>query len=251
MRKASLFVLLLVALFYGCATQSVTVQDERNEQMLLEKLKEYNGSISSVEARALLMYNDGDKNYGFQAVVAVQQNGERIRLDLSDFVFKKPILTLVKNSDQVTALMHIKKKGYLMSYDSMSIEELSGFKLRKEILLPALMGKVFVDDGNASLFSPDSKTLIMESDIVREVVTFDAEWLPRSVEYEIFGDAYIMNFVSFTALEDHVFPEKVTLSTLNRRLEATYRDVRVNGYIDDGMFIIDEEILSGYIIEYL
>jgi hypothetical protein len=227
------------------------VQDENNEQMLLEKLKEYNGSISSIEARALLMYNDGDKNYGFQAVIAVQQNGERIRLDLSDFVFKKPVLTLIKNNDQVTALLHMKKKGYLMSYDSMSIEELSGFKLRKEILLPALMGKVFVDTHNTSLISPDSKTLIMESDKIREMVTFDAEWLPRSVEYEIFGDVYIMNFVSFSALEDHLFPEKVTLSTLNRQLEATYKDVRVNGYVDDGMFIIDEETLSGYTIEYL
>jgi hypothetical protein len=227
------------------------VQDENNEKMLLEKLKEYNGSISSIEARALLMYNDGDKNYGFQAVIAVQQNGERIRLDLSDFVFKKPVLTLVKNNDQVTALLHMKKKGYHMSYDSMSIEELSGLKLRKEILLPALMGKVFVDTHNTTLISPDSKTLIMESDIVREVVTFDAEWLPRSVEYEIFGDAYIMNFVSFTALEDNVFPEKLILKTLNRQLKATYKDVRVNGYIDDGMFIIDEKTLSGYTIEYL
>ena len=39
MRKASLFLLFLVALFYGCATQSATVQDERNEQMLLDKLR--------------------------------------------------------------------------------------------------------------------------------------------------------------------------------------------------------------------
>ena len=133
--------------------------------------------------------------------MVVQQNGEHIRLDLSDFVFKKPVLTLVKNNDQVTALMHMKKKGYLMSYDSMSIEELSGFKLRKEILLPALMGKVFVDAHNASLISPDPNTLIIESDTVREVVTFDAEWLPKNVEYEISGDAYIMNFVSFTDLD--------------------------------------------------
>lgn len=251
MKKAFLLILLFIPLLYGCATQSVTVQEEGDVQLLVEKLKEYNESISTIKAHALLMYTDGDKSYSFRAEIAVENSGENIRLDLSDFVFKKPVLTLVKNSDQVAALLHMDKKVYLTSYENLNIEALSGLKLRKEILLPALMGKVFVNSATATMSSPNSKTLIMESEGYRETVSFDAHWLPQSVEYEVNNDVYSMTFKSFTAFEGVFFPGKVTLSSLNRQLEATFKDVTVNGMIDDGLFLLDEKSLPGYTNEAL
>ena len=145
----------------------------------------------------------------------------------------------------------MQKKGYHTSYENLSIEALSGLKLRKEILLPALMGKVFVNSATATMSRPNAKTLIMESEGYRETVSFDAQWLPKSVEYKIDSDVYSMTFKSFTAMEGVFFPGKVTLSAMNRQLEATYKDVTVNGTVDDGLFLLDEKSLTGYTIEAL
>ena len=251
MKRACLLVLLLIPLFYSCATRTETVQEESDADVLVTKLKEYNSSIRAIEAAALLVYTDGDKTYSFRAQVTVHNNGENMRLDLSDFVFKKPILTIVKNDDKVTALLHTQKTYYLTTYEDLNIEELSGLKIRKEILLPALMGKIYVDSEGGSAISPDPETLIIETEEYRETVTFDHDWLPCSAEYIVEYDVYSMTLESFTFTEGVYFPGKVTLTNLNRQLEATYKEVRVNGTIDAGLFLVDEKSLAKYTRETL
>jgi len=251
MRRACLLVLLLIPLLYSCATRIETVQEESDADVLVAKLKEYNSSIHAIEAAALLMYSDGDKTYSFRVQVTVHNNGENMRLDLSDFVFKKPILTIVKNNDKVTALLHTQKKYYLTTYEDLNIEELSGLKIRKEILLHALMGKIYVDSEGGSAISPDPETLIIETEEYRETITFDNDWLPRSAEFIVDYDVYSMTLKSFTSIEGVYFPGKVTLTNLNRKLEATYKEVRVNGTIDAGLFLVDEKSFPGYTRETL
>jgi outer membrane lipoprotein-sorting protein len=246
MKRAYLLVLLLFPLLYSCATRTETVQEESDADVLVTKLKEYNSSIHAIEAAALLLYADGDKTYSFRVQITVHNNGKNMRLDLADFIFKKPILTIVKNNDKVTALLHAQKKFYLTTYEDLSIEELSGLKLRKEILLPALMGKIYVDSEGGSVSSPDPETLIIESEEYRETVTFSHDWLPRSAEYIVEYGVYSMTLESFTAIDGVYFPRKVTLTNMNRRIEATYKDVKVNGGIDTSLFLVDEKSLAGY-----
>jgi hypothetical protein len=251
LNKTALWLLLLLPFFYGCATQSVTVQDESAVQQLMERLTSYNESVTAVEAHAILMYTDGERNYSFRAYIAAQNNGEHIRLDLSDLVFKKPVLTLVKADDTVTALMHMQKTGYTMSYKHMDLEEITGLNLRKEILLPALMGKVYVSPEIAELSSTDSQTLRIASDEYMETVIFDDQWRPQRVTYDMGDAAYSMVFKSYTAVEGTAFPDKVTLSNQERKLEATYRDVKVNSLLDEGLFVLDDETYIAYRIENL
>jgi hypothetical protein len=244
-------VLLLIPLLYSCATRTETVQEENEAAVLVTKLKEYNSSIHAIEASALLMYSDGDKTYSFRVQVTAHNNGENMRLDLSDFVFKKPILTIIKNNDKVTALLHTQKKYYSTTYEDLNIEVLSGLRIRKEILLPALMGKIYVDSEGGSVISPDPETLIIETEEYRETVPFDHDWLPRSAEYIVEYDVYSVTLGSFTSTEGVYFPWKVTLTNLNRQLEATYKEVRVNGTIDTGLFLLDEKSLADYTRETL
>jgi hypothetical protein len=243
--------MLLIPLLYGCATQTEMVYEESDGRQLVEKLNAYNDSIRAIEAHTLLMYSDGDNNYSFRAFIVAQNNGEYMRLDLSDFVFKKPVLSLVKSGDSVTALLHMKKRAYQMDYESLSLEALSGLNVHKEILFPALMGKVFVDVKDTVTSSPDAKTLVVESEGFREVVTFNSNWLPQNVEFAMRDDVYTLSFKTFDVVEEIYFPGKISLSNLNRRLEATYREVRINEAIDMELFVIDEESLSGYAVEQL
>jgi hypothetical protein len=242
---------LFITLLYGCATQTELVQEEGDGSQLVEKLNAYNESIQTIEAHALLMYSDGDRNYSFRAFIAAQNDGEYMRLDLSDFVFKKPVLTLVKANDSVTALLHMQRRIYHTDYEGLSLEALSGLNVHKEILIPALMGKVFMIANNSDTSSPDARTLVVDSEDLREIVTFDSDGLPQNVQFTMHNDAYILIFKDFAAVKEAQFPEKIVLSSQDRRLEATYREVRVNETIDMGLFMLDEESMAGYSVGQL
>jgi hypothetical protein len=248
MRRAYLCILLfpLFLLLLSCATRTEITEEGRDADILLAKLNMYNASIHSIQANALVLYTDGDRTYSFRAKLVVNMNGQNMRLDLADFVFKKPLLTIVKSEGDITALIHTQKKYYLTSFEDFRIEDLTDLRMKKEILLPALMGKVYVASERSIVTSPDEETLIIEHEDFRQTVSFSKEWLPQSAQYTYGYDVYSLTLDSFTYTSEVYFPERVVLVNKNRQLKASYTDVQVNGTVDSQIFNVDEKEIAGY-----
>ena len=253
MKREYLCILLfpLFLLLFSCATRTEITEEGMDANILLAKLTAYNASIYSIQANALVVYTDGDKTYSFSATVVVDRSGQDMRLDLSDFVFKKPILTIVKSGDDITALIHTQKKYYTTNFKYFRIEELTDLQLKKELLLPALMGKVYMASKHSSMTSPDAETLIIEHEDHRETVSFNKEWLPRSAEYTYGKNVYSVTLQSFIQTGGVYFPGKVVLVNENRQLKATYKEVQVNETVESRIFSVDEKEFAGYMHETL
>jgi len=233
---------------YSCTTGRESAEQGRYEydRILIERLNHHNGRIHTVDARALVVFREADRNFSFRATLSVENHGENLRLDLSDFVFKKPLLSIVKNGEQVTTILYTKRSYFEMPYEQLDMKKISGLNIRKEILLSALMGKVYIEEQNSVTSSPEPHLLIIENSYMKETISFNDQLLPVSVFYDFQNDVYTMTFREYIRIGDLVFPKKVTVRNQDRVLEANYSDVSVNQPLDPEIFHVSEEDIGGF-----
>jgi hypothetical protein len=222
-----------------------TVEEELEPTPFLENLNAYNEMVHTIDAEALIVFRDIDRTLSFRAQLAAQNNGETLRIDFADFIFKKPLLGLIRNEGTVVAVFHLKKEYYRLSYDDLDIEALSGLQIRKEVLISAMMGKVYVDDGGSVSNSVDQSTVVIENGGFRETVTFNSESLPVSVEYVFDSDIFLMLFEEYQPIDGTPFPQKVVIKNNGRTLELRFDEIELNGVLDAVLFQADE-----YLTEY-
>jgi hypothetical protein len=257
-----LSLLLLSAVFLlqgGCATQNKTqtqtqiLEQEKTEDILVERLNAYNDDVHTIDARALVVYKENDKTFSFRSRIVVEQNGEYLRLDLSDFVFKRPVLTMIKERDEVIAILHTKKAYYRMPYEAFDPARISGVNLDGEMLITTLMGKVFLDRESSSYRSPEPRILDVENASFTQSIRFDDRLLPVHVEYDFRGDRYVLSLEKFMESDGVHFPQSISLQHSARLLEASFSEVHINGAVnvDPALYRIDGLDLGGMERVYL
>jgi hypothetical protein len=243
----SLGLLCIVFALNSCAVKREHALPETDAPLLMDRLNHYNQLVHDVDAQALVVFKDSDRNYSFRAALSAVGNGEKLRLTLSDFVFKKPLLSIVKNGDDLTAILYTKKQYVQVPYEDLDMEEISGLDIRKEILLAALMGKVYTDEQSSVITSPDPLTLVIEgNDDQKQIVSFDSQLLPHEVTYLGSYQVYSMVFHEYMAVAGLYFPKRVSVTHEDRALEASYSEVRVNQALSADVFHVDDTVLEGF-----
>jgi hypothetical protein len=237
----------IIGALSSCATRTDYVEPETHPGELMDRIVQYNRMVRSVDAQALVVFKDGDKQYSFRAALRAEGNGSKLRLTLSDFVFKKPLVSIVKNEDVFTAIVYVKKEYIQEPYEELDVVEVTGLRIKKEILLAALMGKVYVDGNNSVLTSPNPTTLIIERhEGRREIVSFDSRMLPSEVTYARGYREYSTIFHEYMLVDGVYYPKKMSIVHEDQELTANFSDVRVNGILDSAFFQLDAEELGNF-----
>jgi outer membrane lipoprotein-sorting protein len=237
----------VVAVLSSCATRTDYVEPGKDPGELMDRIDQYNRMVRSVDARALVVFKDGEKQYSFRATLLAEGNGNKLRLTLSDFVFKKPLVSIVKNENVFTAIVYVKKQYIQEPYEELDVVEVTGLRIQKEILLATLMGKVYVDGGPSVLTSPDASTLIIDChEGEREVVSFDSRMLPSEVTYARDYRKYRTVFHEYMLVDGVYYPKKLSIVYEDQELTANFSDVRVNRSLDSATFQLDDEELGNF-----
>jgi len=239
----------LILLVVSCATRiNKSVVEEDTASLLMRKLAVYNDSIQEMTGKAIMFYKDGNRTLSFRATV-VSRNGD-LRLDLNDFVFKKPVLTLIKRGSDVLIIQHMKKEFYLMKYDVLDLEKLAGIDILPDILLPSITGRVYIIDEHSSVSPLDFTTLRIEGSNMHEEIQFNEDSLPTRTTITSLPVVYILTLKKFNRYNNVFFPQKISLTDGEKVLEISYSEVHINEYIDNSSFNIEKSIPRGYVEEH-
>jgi hypothetical protein len=146
-----------------------------------------------------------------------------------------------------TVIVYVKKQYIQEPYEELDVMEVTGLRIRKEILLATLMGKVYVDGKNSVLTSPDPSTLIIERhEGQRDVVSFDSRMLPSEVTYAQGYREYSTIFNEYMLVDGVYYPKKLSIVHEDQELTANFTDVRVNGSLDSAFFQLDDAELGNF-----
>jgi hypothetical protein len=185
----------------------------------------------------------------FRLEVASRWPSSDLRLDIRDFVFKKHVLTLAKSGGDVVILIHLREEYLALSDEELDFEDLSGLPLRKEILIPTLMGRVPLS-GYSSFTATSADTLLMMGPGHSCVVRFDRNHsYPERVRYDFDGNLYEVNFSKHRAHPDDTslfFPHWIGLEHGEKRFELSYSTLELNVALDDRLFALSEKEYRGY-----
>jgi hypothetical protein len=221
-------------------------EEHKRGPALLGRLSYYNDSIKTIEGEALFLYKDSSKTLSFRAVVVVDDRTKKLRLELTDYVFKKPVLTIVRTGEEIIAVLHTKKEYYRLQYSSLDIEKLTGLNIPKEILMPSLLGKVYTGTGSGIVSSVDAYTLQIDNSDFQQHVYFDETLFPVRTLFRLTQGSYNLFFSNFLKLHDGQFPQKITIENNERFLEISYISVLINQELDIGSFQIDDLNLTDF-----
>lgn len=236
----------LVALLFlsSCAAKQV-VETGKGECALVQALYRYNQTVHALEGEGIGIYRDTDNTLSFRTKVTAFWPEMNLRLHIQDFVFKKPLLTLVKEGAEVKAALHTRKQYLVVDYRNADFADLTGFNIPKEIVIPTLMGKVYVESpSDVSIAGPH--TLEMSGTSVTGTISFDG-WRPSRIRYRFPGETFTVTFGKFVPVEGGAFPQKISMESEEGRgrLEITYSSSLLNRGAGRSTPLLPEEI-EGY-----
>jgi hypothetical protein len=219
---------------------------QKRDLVLLSRLSQYNDRIKTIKGEALFLYKDSSKTLSFRAIVVVDDRTKRLRLELTDYVFKKPVITIVRNAEEIVAVLYTKKEYYRLQYSSLDIEKLTGLEIPKEILMPSLLGKVYTGTGSGIVSTVNANTLQIDNGDFTQDVFFNETLLPIRTLFRLAHGSYNLIFNNFLKLQDTQFPQKIIVKNNDRFLEISYTSVLINQELDFRSFQIDELNLTDF-----
>ncbi len=240
-----MIILLLITVSCTAPIQKSGVEEDTTA-LLMKKLESYNVSVRQLTGIAVMFYKDQNQTLSFRAHV-ISRN-EDLRLDLNDFVFKKPVLTLIKRGSDILIVHHIKREFYQMKYEELDLENLAGISILPEILIPSITGRVYVEENQGTASPIDAATLLIEEDDIHEEIHFNKVSLPDLTTINVPPAEYILKLTKFNRYNEVYFPHKISLTAGGRTLEISYSEVHVNKPVDPASFDIESAIPGGYTV---
>lgn len=214
-------------LLASCASQPIQeATDGRGK--LLQAVFLYNQKVHALEGEGIGMYRSQSDNLSFRARINAYWPESNIRLDVQDFVFKKPLITLVRQGGKLHAAIHPRRTYFVMDYQNADLAELTGFDFPRRLIIPTLMGKVYLEDD--SVAGVEGDRLVFRGKSVETVLTLNRELLPRAVEYRFQDEHIEVSFGKYTTEQGATFPRKIRVESAKgeKKLEITYSDVLLN-----------------------
>lgn len=251
MRKGRGYILLFLIIlsFNSCTlkTSRVGIPVETDGSFsLLTRLHSYNNTVTTIKGKALTVYREGEKTVSLRADIVTDEKEIMFRIDLFDFVFKKPLISIIRKTGDILAVIYTKKEYHTMSFENFDFQEMTGFDLPKEILMSAIAGNVYIIEGEAVVSDPDNLLLSIEGEAGRELIRLNREYLPVEVEYYYGTVLYHISFNKYKIIDNFYFPHKIIIKNGGRILEINYTDIKVNTAVGNEVFSFDDSVLNGF-----
>lgn len=235
-RAALVAVMTAALLLASCATRQVRETAGR-EAELVQAVCLYNQGVHALEGEGMGVYRSPEDTVSFRARVTAYWPEMNFRLEVQDFVFRKPLVTLVRREERIYAAVHPRRQYLEVDYQDADLAALTGLDFPRDLMMHTMMGKVYVDkpvrrgDAGGGIAVLGGDTLIFSGETVETRVTLDRDLVPRTVEYRFSDDTLSVTFGKLLAAQGAVFPRRIHLRSGDgeTNLEITYADVRLNG----------------------
>ena len=237
-------------LMSSCTVRTVKrIEPERPPKVenLFQRLHSYNSAVRSLEAKALAVYRDSEKTYSFRVHIAVDKETAHFRIDVSDFVFKVPLTTVLRRGDEVIVVNYSKKTLSTLQYSELSFSEMIGLKISKEVLVSAVIGEVFtISNTGITIADSEVPTLFIRNGEETETVIFSSALIPVQVQYELQEESITIQFLKYERIANVQFPKKISIQNANRTLDINYSDLRLNMSVEEKVFLLDNEKIADF-----
>jgi outer membrane biogenesis lipoprotein LolB len=247
--------MVLCLLLFSCAIrQEVTKEPlrrpEKEHQPLVERIGEYNNKLTSINATAIVVFRDIDNTLSLRCEVLARDGAELLRLEFKDFVFKKPLATVVRNYGTVATYVHPTKECYQTAVEKTDFGSLLGFSIPVKLLFSSILARVYIPEGEVVVEQIDDNNLLIEALQEQEVVRFGQAALPEEIAYAMTDSLghthmYRVSFETFEEKGSLVFPLVIKVTGQDRILEIRYSSVEPNAAISEEQFITGSSDLEG------
>ena len=229
------------------AIKQAEVTKPRDEDTLLSELMGFNSAVKNIEGRALAVYRDGERTYSFRVLIAADKSSEQIRMDISDFVFKVPLFTIIRRGEDVLLIHHSKKTVSEMRFRELDFSTLFSLEVSKDLLLGAILGEVVVIEGKA-VFSDTQQPLLLriQGSNAEQTIAFNQDFIPFQMQYRYDSRLLTIDFSKFEQQKSVSFPKKIDLKQGSRSLYINYTELHLNQGIEVSRFDLQEDEIDGF-----
>jgi len=253
-KKLKIFFMLLFLFFLlSCSLKTTKIGEsveaplETEESLpLLTRLNEYNEMVRTVEGNALTIYRTDEKTISLKTDIIRDKKEQRFRIDLFDFVFRVPLVSIVRSDNDVLAVIHNKKEYYTLTFEYFDFREMTGINIPKDILVSSMTGEVHMIKGETAISSPKDLLLSIEGETGLELVRFNNDSLPVEVQFIFETESYIVNYEKYKNIANIDFPHKITIKHDDSRLEINYAEVKLNTVVESTVFDFDGSVPEEY-----
>ena len=243
------FILFISLFLISCSLKVARVSElvqKKARSFLFEELISYNNSVVTLEGKAFVMYKESEKTFSFRVEVAADKNEMNFRLDIGDFVFKIPLITVIQEGEDVLVINYSKKTFSRLQYKDLDFKNMTGLNIPKDILVNSVLGEVFIIKGDIEVSESDNLLLSINGMTEKENVLFNEKLMPIEALYILHSDSLLVNFYKFNGIEKEQFPYKITIKNEDKLLQINYSSLTINSPINSDLFSFDTSNLKGF-----
>ncbi len=248
---------LLVIAFASCTGKAVKVgleesepritSEERDEAaVLFDRLVSFNNKASFIEGNAFVIYKNNKETYSFRIHAIADMSRKNYKLSIDEYIFKIPLFTVIKNSNDVLAITHSKKTYTLLCYEDLDFSRVTDLHIPKDFFIHAVFGAFYVIEGSKVFSLPEENVLRIEGTDKSQQVVFSDEMLPIESTYSLSDKFVNVQFSKYREVASIQFPHKITLSDDQKVLKINYSNVRIDTPVSIDTFALDTSGLEGY-----
>ncbi len=239
-RGISLFVpvalILIVSFLNSCATRVSMLKTESRKEAVIEKINEYNDKIKDVKAKGTIIIRHNGSIESFRLELFNYETPEFIRINLKDFIFKKPLLTLISNNDKVMIYNFVKKEKKQYMDLSHFFKDLLGLEINPDYIEDIFVMRIpLLKESGVKKTVEGSERVILEGSDNSEIITFamNNNILPKEIEYRTKEYMVNIKYGKIVDLEYISMPSNVKIEMDGKSIEINYSSINIHSIFNE------------------
>jgi len=246
-KKTSILIVLAVsvAMLVGCARYVIKTEKPQNIAELkrkIDELQNYNNGIDYFQGKAIVIYRkkqgDEEKVYSFRARVYSSPENN-LRINISDFLLNKPVLSVSVVSKSVTIVDHLHLRLIQKNMEEIDLSSFIELPLPLDFFMKSITGKVYIIGPEDYLLSGSTSILEISNSKSKEIIYFNSDPLPARIEL-IIEDRHIIVSFEKRINESNSVPKKIVFTTGDESLEINYSQILVGECFEDSIFLMND-----------
>ncbi len=228
-----ILVILMILFLFSCATAVKGIKIKRKTDEILEEIKRYNNRLINLNLNGIVILKekDGNNTRSFRIEIYDFKNPEVTRIDLKDFIFKKPLVTLISDGKNVKLFDYLKKKRTIYEDSSLFFEKIFDVKLDSDFALDLLTMRIpllAVKRVKSRLIKDDK--IVISDDKREEIIEYKMleNIVPLNIIYKNNNDLVSISYSNTKKVNNVEIPHKLSISINKRMIEISYKTIKVN-----------------------
>ena len=225
-----ILVIVLIFLFNSCAMKNIKLSENRKRlKIIIEKINSYNDGIKSFKGNGYAIIKDGKSTKTFRLETIFSDDFDSYKILIKDFVFKKPIVVLIKKGEESVFLYDYVKKRKDSFLDTSEIfERVLNFHIPEGNTFVQTLGLrvPILENVKPQLLDSDSVQFNFENS--REIIHFLDE-VPDEISYTNNNANMIVKYSNEKEINNKKLPSKIIIIIGKMTLEINYKEIEING----------------------